>query len=107
MKKGYKLLLRIVGEAILGQDLNRKERTVARHLYASLKGGETIGPEWDGPEIFEKIPSVPSLFRTEKPEEIRKTVVAPAAAAKGLARQRTVDHAKDSAGYHGENPLED
>ena len=106
MRPGYKMLMRVLGEAILGGTLGKREKTLAKALYGDMKREEPIYPGWEPvgkatamtPGLFSPLPPPPS------PAEIREKVVAPAAAAKSISR-KTVDHAKDSAGYDGQDPL--
>jgi hypothetical protein len=123
MRPGYKMLMRCLGEAILGGTLGKREKTLAKALYADMKREGQIYPEWEPAKTI-IVRSETLLFGPTPPPppptvgEIQKTVVAPAAAAKtddevarsltlkGTTRQKTVTHAKESAGYNGENPLE-
>jgi hypothetical protein len=132
MKPGYKMLMRCLGEAILAGTLGKREKTLAKALYADMRQQLPISPEWDPKWSATQDDDPPALFGgtppPPTPSEVRETVVAPAAAqkqiksapeatsddeiARSLTLKKTdptrkfVTRGRDSAGYHGENPLE-
>lgn len=65
MKPGYRLLRRILGEAILSGALNRRERALAKEMYSEMARDYPIHEEWEPagkPSPQAKLPMGTSVF---------------------------------------------